>query len=854
MPSRAALRPFAAALLLSAAGLHPAPARGAEIVADRVTASALGGVDAPVPNLLRSEPESFREGLGAETAALAYAGGAGGDAPAVVADALAAQIALLRSLFPVERTPYMAYHIGALVRVLIEMSFPLPPWGPPQDSRVRARFLADIEEHPADLDARPGPPKVLANPAFALKGAFERSSGWTGPVRAQYRAGRGYNTVVRQAASGSAQTATSVVRNVLATIGAERKAQASRGARDAFYRDACAYCLRHGMRAEAAAAYRMIAGEAAPPKIVSAEAALGRYAEVRGLMALEAELKANGVEVSPSPAEERREAYLASLAAFARRCVESGWMESARASLAILLREGYRPEPTLEAIRALYGVGALKGMDVPENAWRVYREANRLEAAAAAAMSGGRTAAANDALMKAAALYAAIPESAGGVWKSSRARLEQVSGAMRAIPPEALASEELFKTAVGSITQGDIDAATRALAMSERLLPGDRAVRDAAREAEAIRLFNDGRKSYEAGEYDKAVARFRAIVEKHPRSALAKQAQRMLEIEARRKAERRGALLLLLRGAYEASFTGDAKTVFERCDELLDEKPDNDLRDRAQLLIALAWYESGQRGYQNIARVFRDLLKNDVLEVKGPDLTLRKRIDFYFGLKDKFPGMELSRLRSSLAGKLDLGAARGGQGEAGDAEGTLERAREEIRAATELIERGEGEKIEMRDARSLVEKATELADDAADLIEAADLDQAGKKARDALDRAEEARREAENLLGVAGGARDDARREIDDAEEAVNDAEEAVKDTEDTLDAEFDKLRDALDEAKEYLKDANDLFERAEYDEAKEKAAEASDKAKKVRDDAEEQLKEGKKAKEKAEEEGGGVE
>lgn len=846
---RPASIPGIAVLFAAAHCLLPAAAPGAEAVAGRVASAALDGFTGPVPNLIRSRMQYFNEGLDAGEAALAYALLSGGETADVAADAFVVQIALLRSLFPTERTPYMAYRIGVLARGLIDMSFPLPPWGPIQDSRIRERFLADIEAHPADLAARPAAAKTLSNPARELRGSFDRGAGWTGPVRAQYRAGRGYNIVVRQAAAGSAQTASSLVRDLLATIGSERKGRAAAGARDAYYGDACGFYLRRGMRGEAAAAYRMIAGRAHPPRLETVEEAVDEYGRVRRLLALEAALKDGGVDIPSSTAEAQRQLYLEGLAAFTARSVESGWKESARTALAILLREGYRPDRTLAAVAALYGLGGLRDMDLQENAWRVYREANRLEAVAANARVAGKPFAANDALMRAAALYAAIPEGAGGIWKSSRLRIGQVSAAMREIPPEALASEELFRTAVGSITEGEIDAAARALAMSERFAPGDRAVQDAAREAEAIRLFSGGRELYEAGKYGPAAKKFRAIVERHPRSPLAKQAQRMLDLDARRKAEQRGALLLLLRGAYEASFVDDASTVFERCGELLAARPDYDLRDRAQLLIALAWYESGQRGYQDIARVFRDLLKNNVLEVKGPDLVLRKRIDFYFGLKDAFPGIEISRLRGSLAGKLDLGAARGDGEGAGDAEDTLAKARDVIQTATDLIEQGEAEKIEMHDARSLVDEATRFADDASELIGSGNIDDAGKRAGDALDKAEEAREEAEKLLGVGGEKREEAKREIDEAEEAVNDAERAVKETEDRLDAKFDKLRDDLDEAMERLKDANDLFGNAEYDEAKEKALEAAEKARKLKEDAEEQLKEGEGAAEQEEEE-----
>lgn len=843
MAARSTLYARPAAMCACAFFLVAPPARGQEVAVDRTASAALVGFEGAVPSLLRSQWRFFREGLEADAPTIySYAGTSGFAAAGPASEAGAAQIALLRALFPSERSPYMAYRLGVLARTLMEMSAPLPLWVPADTAAVRERFLRDIEAHPAAPAAPPGPPRVLPNPASALKGALDRSSGWAGPVRAQYRAGRGYNTIARQAAEGSARVAVELVRNALATVGAERKAQVGPGTRDDFYRDACEFYLRRGMKDDAAAAYRLIAWEPGSPRIDSIEAAMERYAAVRDFEALEGRMKAAGVAL-PSPAGEKQKAlFLTDLSAFARRCIENGWNESARTALAILLREGYQLDRTVGAMRDLYGLGDLRDLDVPENAWRVYREANRLEAAAGKARLEGRPFAANDALMRAVALYATIPEGAGGLRKSSQVRIAQVAGAMRDIPPDALASEELFQSAVGSIVDGDIDAAARSLSLSERLAPGDGAVREAAGEAEAIRLFNGGRELYEAGKYEKAAKQFRAVMEKHPRSALAPQAKRMLDLYAQRKAQQRAALLLLLRGAYEASFVGDSETVYARCDELLEAKPDDDLRDRAQLLIALTWYETSQRGYGRIDRIFRDLLKNRVLEVDGSDLVLKKRIDFYFGLKDAFPGMEIARLRGSLAGKLDLAQARGGTSERGDAEETLRKARDEMDTATKLIERGEGERIDMRDARSLLDKAGDLADEADELIASGALDEAEKKARDALGRAEAAREEAEKLLGLSGELRDDVKKDIEEAERAVQEAEDAVKETEDKLDKEFDDLRTDMDETKDLLQEANDRFESAEYDEAKDKASETLDRAKKLKDDAEKQLKEGKDA------------
>ncbi len=384
--------------------------------------------------------------------------------------------------------------------------------------------------------------------------------------------------------------------------------------------------------------------------------------------------------------------------------------------------------------------------------------------------------------------------------------------------------------------------------MSEHWAPGDRTVRGAAREAEAIRLFAKGRELYEAGDLEGAAKQFRAVAERHAKSTMAAQAGRMLDLYAQRKAQQRGALLLLLRGAYEASFTGDAKSVYARCDEILDADPDDDLQDRAQLLIALTWYETSQRGYQRIDRIFRDLLKHRVLEIDGADLVLKKKIAFYFGLTDEFPGMEIARLRGSLADKLNLRAAARGDDRGGDAQDLLDQARDEIEVASDLIDRGEGEQVDMSEARDLLEKAQDLVGDAEGFVEAEASEEANNAAQEALETATAAREEAEKLLGISGELREEAEKEIEEAENAITEAENSVQETEDELEEEFDTLRSDLDEARDLMAEARDHFDRAEYEEAKEKATETIERAGKVVDDAEEQLKVGQEEAEEAEE------
>ncbi len=834
----------ACALLLSVA-----PGFGADAFIERAASAALAGFDGPVPALLRAQPEYYREGLDATpSTAFAYAGIAGVDAAGPASEALAAQVALLRALFAAGPSPYLVYRLGVLSRTLIEAASPLPSWGPPDREEARARFLADIAAHPDDVAVSPPPPRLLANPAAAIKGALERSAGWAGPVRAQYLSGRGYNVIVRQAAAGSVRDAASLMRNALATVGTPRKARVTPSARDGFHRDACTFYLRRGMRDDAAAAYRLIAGDAAPPRIDSTEAAMEQYASVREHEALEKLMAAAGIEIRSPASEKQKALFLTALSALARSSIEQGRTDRARIVLGLLLREGYRSDWTLSRLGALYGLDELRDLDVPENAWKVYREANRLEAAAGNARFEKKRFASYDFLMRAAALYAAIPEGASGLRKMGQARIAQIVETLQGIPPDALVSEELFQSAVDAIAGGDVDAASRALAVSEHWAPGDRTVRGAAREAEAIRLFAKGRELYEAGDLEGAAKQFRAVAERHAKSTMAAQAGRMLDLYAQRKAQQRGALLLLLRGAYEASFTGDAKSVYARCDEILDADPDDDLQDRAQLLIALTWYETSQRGYQRIDRIFRDLLKHRVLEIDGADLVLKKKIAFYFGLTDEFPGMEIARLRGSLADKLNLRAAARGDDRGGDAQDLLDQARDEIEVASDLIDRGEGEQVDMSEARDLLEKAQDLVGDAEGFVEAEASEEANNAAQEALETATAAREEAEKLLGISGELREEAEKEIEEAENAITEAENSVQETEDELEEEFDTLRSDLDEARDLMAEARDHFDRAEYEEAKEKATETIERAGKVVDDAEEQLKVGQEEAEEAEE------
>ncbi|MEJ2744854.1 MAG: hypothetical protein P8123_04080 [bacterium] len=259
---------------------------------------------------------------------------------------------------------------------------------------------------------------------------------------------------------------------------------------------------------------------------------------------------------------------------------------------------------------------------------------------------------ANDSLVHATALYSAIPATVPDLHRESNERIERIGRKMRSLPLSTLLSENLFHAAVDSLVSGEGEAAMRDLQLIHAWKPGDAEVQSAIGDADAIRLFNQGKKYVKRGDYARAAERFRKLVQRYPRSPLAAPSKKILALYERMQAENRGRLLTLLRPAYEASFMEDEDTVYQLCDEILGSHPENDIRDRAQLLIAAAWYESNGKGYHKIDKMFRYLLKREVLEQEGDELVMKKRIDFYFGLADTFPTMELSEFPESVLEKL----------------------------------------------------------------------------------------------------------------------------------------------------------------------------------------------------------
>jgi TolA-binding protein len=394
-------------------------------------------------------------------------------------------------------------------------------------------------------------------------------------------------------------------------------------------------------------------------------------------------------------------------------------------------------------------VDGLKGLDVPENARKIYKEANRFETEAEKAGDRGRLWVANDSLIHATALYSAIPATVPDLHSESKERIEQICRKMRSLPLSTLLSENLFHAAVDSLVAGEGETAMRDLQLIHAWKPGDAEVRSAIGDADAIRLFNQGRKFVKRGDYARAAERFRKLVQRYPGSPLAAPSKKILALYKRMQAENRGRLLTLLRSAYEASFIEDEETVYQLCDEILDSHPEDDVRNRAELLIAVAWYDSNGKGYHKVDKIFRDLLKRQVLEQEGDELVLKKRMKFYFGLANSFPTMELSEFTESVLEKLgpkganvispeeraDADSTLGGQ--RNDAQESIENADEKIGEANDRISEIESDQNrELDGQRSDLEDVSDLQNEAKSLFEEGDYEGAKEKADEALDELE----------------------------------------------------------------------------------------------------------------------
>lgn len=826
---------------------------------ERIADSSLAALPGATGTFLRQMSPFFKSGLLADPETLQrYSGYPRPDTTGHAAGRLAGQIMLLRGLFPGELSPYMAYRMGVLARLLIDINAPYATDANP--GREREMFDRDVGARRTELRYAPGPPKILRIPAREINAAAERSAGWTEPLKAQYRAGKGYGPVVRGIAEKAYGAAVQLAADSLHTVGSGGGAMPDAGSRFEFYADACEFYLDRKMGEEARAAYRMASDAASGLErrpVVSLEDAANRYALVVRLRALEERMREYGLEAAEPAGQRMLASLLSTMAKLSRKYADAGEQGKARAVLMVCLREGYLPDWTLGNLGNLHGLDVLENLDVPENAWKIYREGNRFETMAGTAYAAGRTWEGNDLLSRAAALYARIPPNLVELKKAAGIRIEQIGDKLRSSPATSFFNEDLFQEAVETLKRGDIDSAIRGFRLSRQWGADEKATEGAVSDAEALRIFNKGKEFYEAKEYDRAARYFRRVSERFPGSPFAAPAKRMVAAyESMREADA-GRRLLLLKGAYEASFVGDEDTVYGLCDEILKSSPEEGMRDRAQLLIAVAWYESGQRGYQKIDRVLRDLLKHRVLDEDEGKLVLKKKIDFYFGLRDRFPEMELAELKEDLLDRIGLRGMPAAPDAMEEAEDALRRAREEVDAVEELI-RGEEDlkRDTMREARSILDKAVELLDDAKELFDSEQYPAARERADEAYEKAAEARLEAERALGVTEDLRKDAARSLDEARDSVSEAEAAFLETEDLVeearregDREFEKLKSDLEDLQELLREAERIFNEGDYEAAKEKTEEVLDKSREVKTDAENLKDETEKAMEEEDEE-----
>jgi tetratricopeptide (TPR) repeat protein len=716
------------------------PARGWEKgAADAIAAAALSSLPGEIGAFLEREKPSFISGWEENEGTLArYAGFSTYDSSGHAAAKLASQIALLRELFPNEKTPYMAYRMGILARLAADLSSPFATAVSPEELELRTRFMKDVETDRASLKAPTRPPRLLDNPSAAVTTIVKRASGWAGPVRSQYVSGRGYNVIAQQAAKTFYKTAVQMVRDALFTVGAAGGGAVEAAVRYNYYWDACHYYLKQGIAKNALAAYKKVA-ETAPSlqleRSISLQDAVEKYTLILNVSSLEEELRQAGAPPEEGVAEQLKAAFLPGAERFAKQSLDDRREEDSRIALTLCLREGRHSRAILQICRSLYGVEGLKDLDVPENAQRIYKEAGAFETAAEKAGDGGRIWVANDSLIHATALYSAVPSTVPDLHRESKERIEQIGQKMRSLPLSALLSENLFHAAVDSLVAGEGEAAMRDLQLIHAWKPGDTDVRSAIGDADAIRLFNQGKKLVKRGDYARAAEQFRQLAQRYPRSPLAGPSKKILALYARMQAENRGRLLTLLRSAYEASFVDDEDTVYQLCDEILGSHPEDDVRDRAKLLIAVAWYKSNGKGYRGIDKIFRDLLKRRVIEQEGDDLVLKKRLDFYFGLADPFPTMELSDFPESVLEKLGpKGANVISPEERADSNVELAGMRDDAQRSIDDVDEKIGQALDRQ--RSDLDDARDLHNEAKNLFEEGDYEGAKEKADEAIEELE----------------------------------------------------------------------------------------------------------------------
>jgi HEPN domain-containing protein len=804
---------------------------------DEMVATVLSSLPDPVGSVLKEKSAFFHKGLAVDRATLdRYAGFSGFDTTGHAADRLGVQITLLQYLFPSEHSAYMAYRLGILTRLVMELESPFATAKTPRMRALGKQFMKDVEAHRTDLKYVPRTPRLIGSPSSYVRSTLVKSDSWAGPVRAQYLQGRGYNFLVQQAALKFYNSAIHSVIDVLYTVGSGKGGKVDDASLYGFYVDACIFYLNNGMSKEALADYRKlgkISSLLEANKIDSLEDAVDRYELVLSVFSLENRLRKSGIEIRNPLGNRMMAVFIAAEERLAGKYLDMGEKEKARVALSISLRERHLTGQVLQDLRKLYGLDKLENIEVPENAWKLYREANRFEAMAGKAFSKRQYWVANDYFVRAAAMYSTVPNQLRDMKRASLIRVNQIIDKMREIPPAALLSEELFQAAVDSMDKGDVDSAVRRLQKSRRWDPSEREIGETVTDAESLRLFMKGRELYQKENYEAGVRYFRRIKERFPRSPFAGPAKKMINFYERRKELEVSRLILLLKGAYEASFVGNRDGVYELCDEILESSPERSIRDRAQLLIAVAWYELRQGGYSRIDRVFKYLLRRSVLKEDDGKLVLRKRIDFYFGLRDPFPEMELSEFDEELLEKLGFEqAAVGPPDAAGEADEAIERARDEIEEAEELISRGETEDYDMEGPRTLLDSANRLLEEATDRFNEDAYEEAVMHAEDALQTAVTARESAEEILGVRTDLRDSTRDTLDAAESTVLQAESDLADIQ--ILEEYDELEADVGEAKDMLGNAESLYADMQYQEAGELALEAVLKAEDVSERVEE--------------------
>ncbi|MEJ2744855.1 MAG: hypothetical protein P8123_04085 [bacterium] len=383
----AAMRSAIAILFITLSLCLPARAweKGA---ASAIEAAAFASLPGEAGAFLKREKSSFASGWGEnEETRARYAGFSTYDSSGYAAAKLGSQIALLRELFPHEKTPYMAYRMGVLARLVADLNSPFATAVSPEELELRSRFMKDVETGLTALKAPIQPPRLLYNPDAAVKSIVKRASGWAGPVRSQYVSGRGYNVIARQAAKTFYRSAVQMVRDVLFTVGVGRGGAVEAAERYNYYWDACHYYLRQGMAKEALAAYDKVVETAHALQLdhaASLQDAVEKYTLILNVSSLEEELRQVGAPPEKGVAEQLMATFLPGAERFAKQSLDNRREEDCRIALTLCLREGYHSKTILHICRSLYGLEGMKDLEKTRGAiggeygWLTIRLSTRL--------------------------------------------------------------------------------------------------------------------------------------------------------------------------------------------------------------------------------------------------------------------------------------------------------------------------------------------------------------------------------------------------------------------------------------------------------------------------------------------